>query len=294
MILVTGASGFVGRHVVGALEARPLRAMVRDPGRVRLPEDVEVVAADLTRPQTLPAALEGVEVVVHAAAITADRKPPYPDAYDDVNRRGTGHLVAAAGEAGVRRMVVMSGLGTRDAPPGTYMATRWGLEEAVRGSGIPAVVLQPSVLFGDGAPFVAALAGLVRAAPVVPLLDGGLRFQPLWIGDLTRCIGLAVADPRWDGRAVPLGGAEQVTMREIMETIARALGRRRAFAPLPLPVARLQARAMTAVLPRPPLTPATLELFDFENTTEPDAVQRAFGFEARGFRAHVAAHGLEG
>jgi NADH dehydrogenase len=295
VVLVTGGTGFVGSHFLRRLAGRPLRALVRDRARARLPEAVEVVEGDLTQPETLPASVAGAGVVVHAAALTADVKEPYPGAYDAVNGQGTENLVAAAREAGVARLVVMSGLGTRPAPPGTYMATRQRLEEAVRRSGIAFVILQPSVLFGDGAEFVAALARLTRASPVVPVLGGGsLRFQPLWIEDLVTCLARAVDDEALNGRTVPLGGAEYVTLREIQELIAQALGKRRLLVPLPVPVARVQARLLAAVLPRPPLTPASLELFGFENATSLDACEKAFGFRPRGFREHLLAHGLEG
>jgi uncharacterized protein YbjT (DUF2867 family) len=295
MVLVTSGTGFVGRHLLAALDRRPARALVRRPAASTLPAGVEAVQGDLTKPETLPAALAGVDVVVHAAALTANLKEPYRGAYDDVNRRGTENLVAAAKAAGVRRLVVMSGLGTRPAPLGTYMATRWALEEAVRGSGIPAVVLQPSVLFGDGAEFVAALARLVRRSPVVPVLGPpGLRFQPFWIEDLARCLVQSISDESLTGLAIPLGGAEHVTMRQILETIGEALGRRPALAPLPLGLARVQASLMSAVLPRPPLTPAALELFEFENATDLDACERTFGFRPRGFREHLRAHGVDG
>jgi NADH dehydrogenase len=230
---------------------------------------------------------------VHTAAITADFKEPYRGAYAAVNGRGTENLVAAARQAGVGRLVLMSGLGTRPAPEGTYMATRQAMEEAVRGSGIPYVILQPSVLFGDGAVFVSALAGLARVLPVVPVLGkGDLKFQPFWIEDLVTCLVRAVDDTGLDGRTIPLGGSEYATLREIQETISRVLRKRQLLVPLPLPLARLQARALTAVLPRPPLTPATLELFSFENATALDACDKAFGFHPRGFREHLLTHGL--
>jgi NADH dehydrogenase len=294
VILVTGASGFVGRHVLTKLAAdgRPLRAMIRERSSARIPGGVEVVGADLTKADSLPEAVRGVRVIVHCAAITADQKEPRRGAYDAVNRVGTAHLVEAAREAGVRRLVVMSGLGTFEAPPGTYMATRWGLESAVRSCGIPYVILQPSVLFGDGAPFVTALARLARA-PMTPLLGGGLRFQPLWIEDLARCLVQAVDDGSLTGLSHPLGGADQLTMREIMETIGECLGRRPRLIPVPMALARVLARLMSAVLRRPPLTPAALELFGFDNVTDRDSVERRFGFEPRGFREYVKEHGLE-
>src|SRR5262249_39238384 len=157
---------------------------------------------------------------------------------------------------------------------GTYMATRWGMEEAVRQSGIPHVILQPSVLFGGGAPFVTALAGLARSSPVLPLLGGGgLRLQPLWIGDLGTCGERWLGDQAPLGRALPVGGGEHVTFRELVDEICAALHLRRLLVPLPLAAARAQATIMTAILSRPPLTPAALELFSFDNATELDSVE---------------------
>lgn len=295
-ILVTGASGFVGGHVARRLADRPefrLRCLVRTPRPDSLPASVEWMQADLAQAATLEAALQGVQLVVHAAAITADHKEPYRGAYELVNRVGTENLMGAATRAGIERVVLMSGLGTRPAPNGTYMATRWGMEEAVRRSGIPYVILQPSVLFGAGAPFVTALARLARRSPVLPLLGGGgVRFQPLWVEDLVTCIEGCLGDQAPLGRALPIGGADHLTFREVLDEICAALHVRRLLVPLPLGAARLQATFMTAVMPRPPLTPAAVELFNFDNITELDSVVRAFGFTPRGFREHVRQHGL--
>ena len=169
------------------------------------------------------------------------------------------------------------------------------MEEAVRGSGIPFVILQPSVLFGAGATFVSALAGLARVLPVLPLVGGGrTRFQPFWIEDLVTCLVASASSGEPAGRALPLGGSEWATFKEVLQTICRAMSIRRLLVPLPMPIARIQASLMTAVLPKPPLTPAALELFAFDNATDIDAVDRAFGFHPRGFREHLRAHGIDG
>jgi NADH dehydrogenase len=296
MILVTGASGFVGGHVVRRLAeagGEPVRGMVRYRSKPLGLAGVDVIEADLTRPETLDRAVAGVSAIIHAAAITGDIKEPYRGAYDQINRVGTQNLVAAAAPAGVSRLVVMSGLGTRPAREGTYMATRWGSEEAVRKSPIPYVILQPSVLFGDGAQFVAALSRLARVSPVLPLLgDGNHRFQPLWIEDLVTCLVACLTRDQLLGREVALGGSEYATFKEILRTICQAMSVRRLMVPLPLPIARVQATLM-GILPKPPLTPGTLELFSFENATDLDAVDRNFGFHPRGFREHIRAHGVE-
>jgi NADH dehydrogenase len=203
--------------------------------------------------------------------------------------------MTAAKGVGVKRLVVVSGLGCRPAPAGTYMATRWGMEEAVRGSGIPFVILQPSVLFGAGAPFVTALAGLARVLPVLPLVGGGrTRFQPFWIEDLVTCLVASMSSETPAGHALPVGGSEWASFKEVLQTICRAMSVRRLLVPLPMLIARIQAGLMTAVMSKPLLTPAALELFSFDNATDLDAIDKAFGFHPRGFREHLLAHGVDG
>jgi uncharacterized protein YbjT (DUF2867 family) len=298
MILVTGATGFVGSRLLKRLAAasggETLRGTARNIRAEDVPAGAEAVPADVTKPDTLPAALKGVTTLIHTAAITANLKEPYRGAYRDINETGTSYLMRAAGSAGVSRVVLMSGL-SAPAEEGSYMATRLGMERVVRESGLPFVILQPSVLFGDGAEFVAALARLARVFPVLPLMgDPGIKFQPLWIEDLLRILEQTITSDKHLGSAIPLGGPEHVTFKQVLETICEAMSVRRLLVPLPLPIAALQARVMAAVLARPPLTPATLELFRYDNSTSLDAVPANFGFQPRGFRAHLRAHGVTG
>lgn len=277
---MVGSTGFVGRHVAERLrdEGEPFR------GLARRPSSPDEVAADLIRPETLGPALQGATVAIICAAITADRKEVFRGQYRQVNAEGTRNLVAAAKDAGVRRLVLLNGLGTQPGREGSYMRTRWEMLEAVRESGVGWVSLQPSIMFGPGATFPRAIAGLARLLPVVPVLGGGLCVQPISVDDVVTCLVSAAREDRWDGRAIDLGGPEQMTMREFSRRILVAAGRRRPLVPLPPILARIPARLVT-VLPNPPFTPATLELFDFDNCTAPNVVQSEFGFQPASFLA---------
>jgi uncharacterized protein YbjT (DUF2867 family) len=293
VIAVVGATGFVGRHVVARLVAS--KTLVRAVSRTLGPRNagVSAVAADLLQPPSLEVALTGVDAIVHCAAITADKKEAYSGQYREVNAVGTRNLVAAARHAGVKRFILLNGLGTRPGSEGSYMRTRWEMAEAVRGSGFSWTALQPSILFGDSAPFPAAIARLARQFPVMPVLGGGRKLQPLWIEDLVTCLIESLNDPGKDSQTIDLGGPEQMTFAQIDDLILATIKLRRPKLSIPLPVARIQARIFS-VLPNPPLVPATLELFDFDNTTDVDAVSRNFGFEPRSIRTHFKDHGLDG
>jgi NADH dehydrogenase len=152
MILVTGASGFVGRHVVRDLSAGGVRvrALVRSArGAAELEgAECELVRGDVTDPASLLAAARGVRTIVHLVAIVAGA----PATFERVMAAGTGNLVEAARESGVRRIVLMSALGTGPGATVPYFRAKWAAEQAVASSGVDHAVLRPSFVFGtDGA-----------------------------------------------------------------------------------------------------------------------------------------------
>jgi uncharacterized protein YbjT (DUF2867 family) len=295
-VFVPGASGYVGRRLVPALieAGYTVRALVRDPDSAALPSTVEAVKGDVTDASSVAVACQGASIVVNLAAVTADRKPP-SGGYDAVNADGAVNVVAAAKEAGVGRIVQIGGIDTGSGTPGPYLAGRRRGEAAVVDSGIPWAILQPSIMFGGpDAAFVRAMAALVRRAPVVPVPgDGKLLLQLVWVEDVVRCLVALVGDRAKLGR-FPIGGPEELTYDAQLDIIGSALGKtsvRKLH--LPLGAMRFQARLLQ-VLPKPPLTPAALELFASDNVAGIDAIPRQFGFEPRSFRAHVAEHGLNG
>ena len=203
--------------------------------------------------------------------------------YRRSNDEGTANLVAAARKAGARHFIHLGGLNTVPGKPGSYTRTRFDAEQHVRTGGIPYSILQPSILFGDGSAFFTALAGLARRSPVVPVPGSGtMKFQPIWVEDVVTCLTRLLAE---DGRdeTVQVGGPAQYTYDQLLDLIFSRLGKRRLKLHMPLPLMRVATAAMQIVLPKPPVTTATLELFDSktDNTTALDAVQARFGFLPR-------------
>ncbi len=269
-VLVNGASGFVGRHVVRELVAdgHRVRAMVRDVRGARALEalDCELVRGDVTDPASLRAAARGCRAVVHLVAIMAGR----PADFERVMVAGTGNTIEAARDAGVRRFVLMSALGTgpetRDTVP--YYRAKWAEEEAVRGSGLGHTVLRPSFVFGPDGGLLPRLLRIVRLSPVIPVIgDGAQRLQPIWIGDLARAVALAIA-PEHD-QVVELGGPDVLDWNELWEQIRQALHARRPAAHLPVWLLRGPA-ALLERLPSPPLTRDQLRMLQLGDNVVAD------------------------
>ncbi len=299
MIVVTGADGFVGRHLVKRLAAEgiPTRALARNVARASevLPQGVEIVAGDTTRPATLGPALQGAETIIHCAFLVANRKQAAGGTYRETNVQGTKNLVAAAQAAGVAHICVMGGLGTVASTRDAYLQGRYEADQAVKNSGLGWSILGPSVQFGAGSPFFTGLADLIRSPlPVVPMIGNGkVRFQPIWVEDVTTCMLKMAREPeRYNGKAIDVGGPQVYTYAQILDLLMRAMGKRKPKVPGPKPLARLGAGVMEAVLRNPPVTRAAMGLFDFDNVTALDAVERNFGFQPMSLRTYLDEHGV--
>ena len=291
-ILVTGASGFVGSHLLPELLGAGHRvvALVRSSGAGdkvtrRLPAalvaNVELRTGDVDRPATLPAALAGVDTVVHLVAIPRDWNGGKQ--LLEVNLDGTRNLIGAMQTSGVRRLVHLGALGVVDREELHYAKSKARAERAVMESGLDWTVLKPSLLFGPGDGFFNIVAGLVRLSPgIVPVPgDGKSRFQPLHVGDLALCLRLSLERPETVGHAFELGGPRTWTYREITAEVCRGMGRRRVIIPMPVPLIKLVAGAAEAVHLPFPVAMDQLRQLALDNVGPLDGVHSAFGFIPR-------------
>jgi uncharacterized protein YbjT (DUF2867 family) len=276
MILVTGATGFVGSRIVHALRAqdRPVRALVRDPadsGRLQA-WGCETVVGDVTDAASLRRAVEGCEVVIHLVAILQGR----PSEFERVMTHGTRSLVSAAQEAGVRRFVLMSALGfdeqTKDIVP--YYSAKWQMEQAVKASELEHVIFRPSFIFGRGGGALEQFKRIAKLAPVTPIVGPGTqRIQPIWVDDVAAYFAAAVDKPEVANRAFEVGGPDVVTWNEFWSRLKRALGKRRPSLHIPFGLMRAQA-VLLERLPKPPVTRDQLTMLAAGDNvvTSPDAV----------------------
>lgn len=278
-VAITGGTGFVGVNTARTLldAGHEVVLVARGSRRVRPRPGVTVVKADVIGGEGLEKAFAECDAVVHLTAVIRERGK---QTFDAVIRKGTENTVRAAKAAGVRHFLYVSAIGADPDPSFPYFFAKWEAEQAVAASGVPYSILRPSLIFGPGDGFFTLLRGLVRfSIPAVPVAGDGLSlFQPIAIGDVTRCI-LLTLERGPSGTVTEIAGAEQLTYDEIIDTVRIAIGAgMRIKVHVPVPAILPAAFVMDKVLPKPPVTPAQLKMLSRSNISRLDAVQSAFGF----------------
>jgi uncharacterized protein YbjT (DUF2867 family) len=244
LILVTGATGFVGGHVVHALRAagEDVRVLVRSPrkGAKLRTWGVEIAEGDMTDAQSLARAVEGCDTIVHLVAIRQGPKEQFRRVMVD----GTRDLVAAARGAGVRRFVLMSALGTSEATKDLvpYYWAKWEMEQEVERSGMSYVIFRPSFIFAGDGGILPTFVKLARLAPVTPIIGTGeQRLQPIWIDDVALYFAESIDKGAATGRTFELGGPDVVSWNEFWERLKRVRRMRRPSVHVPVRLMRLNA-----------------------------------------------------
>jgi NADH dehydrogenase len=265
MILVTGATGFVGRHVVHALRAaqKDVRALVRDRRKgTRLQAwGATLAEGDMTDSASLRRAVEGCHTIVHLVAIRQGRE----DQFQRVMVQGTRDLLAPARDAGVRRLVHMSALGTSEATKDLvpYYRAKWDTEQLVAESGIASVIFRPSFIFGRDGGILPTFVKLARLTPVTPIIGSGRqRIQPIWIDDVAEYFSRAVDLERATGRTFELGGPDVVSWNEFWERLKRVRRIRRPSIHVPVRLMRLNALVTERLPGNIPLTNDLLTMLE--------------------------------
>lgn len=290
-VFLTGASGFVGSHVVRRLlrDGHDVRALVRTRGAVAGKADpqarVQESVGDINSP-VLAGQVAGCDAVINLVGIIHQHGKA---TFEAIHHKGTKNLVEAAKQAGVKRFVQMSALGARPQNATLYHTTKFAAEEEVRKSGIPAVMLRPSLIFGRGSAFVQQMIGVMRAAPMIRPIPGTGKypFRPVHVDDVAECFAQSLTNEAATGQTIDLVGGDELTLDEIAEEIASCIGVRKKVVHIPMPV-MMSAATFFELLPiTPPVNKAQLRMLRDGSTADPARMKRIFNIDAIGFRKGI-------
>jgi NADH dehydrogenase len=222
---------------------------------------VTVVYADVRDQGSVEAAIAGADAVVDAVSAYVEKGGV---TFEAVHVRGAENMAREAIAAGVARFVLVSGIGADRYSSSPYIRSRGRGEVMVQQAFPSATIVRPGAMFGPGDALFATLAELARLLPVLPLIGGGTRLQPVFVEDVAKAITNILSDPGTVGQTYELAGPRVYTLRELVNMTLQLMGKRRLLVAVPFAVAEIQAR-LFEFLPNPPLTTGQVDLLKVDN-----------------------------
>jgi uncharacterized protein YbjT (DUF2867 family) len=270
VVTVFGGTGFLGRRIVRHLhDGFAVRIATPHPDRARLPasgkgSDIVSLNADVNDDRLVASAVSGAWAVVNAVSLYVERGK---DTFQSVHVRAAERVAKLARQAGVERLVHISGIGSDARSTSPYVRCRGEGEAAVLDAFPSTTLIRPAVMFGPGDAFVTPLLTMLRQMPVFPMFGAGAtRLQPVYVEDvaeaITRILQLPTAHQLYE-----LAGPNIYTYEELLRTLAAALGRRPLLLPFPFALWHVVGY-LSEFLPNPPITRNKVELMAMDNVAE--------------------------
>ena len=281
IVTVFGGSGFLGRHLIRELCKRGWRVRVatRRPhlaGDVKLAGDVgqvQLVQANVRNRPSIKRALENADAVINLVSIMYERGA---QTFAGTQSLGASNIASLAAEAGIAKFVYVSAIGADAESHSAYARTKSEAETATRDAVPTATILRPSIMFGPEDGFFTRFARMARLTPVLPLIGGSSKFQPVYVGDVAEAIAAALAKPEAQGQTYELGGPRTYTMKELLQYITHEIDRPRALLPIPMLFAAPMGYTVGALSKLnpffgPPITGDQVQLLQSDNIVSPGA-----------------------
>jgi uncharacterized protein YbjT (DUF2867 family)/ligand-binding SRPBCC domain-containing protein len=267
-VVVAGGTGFVGGAIAMKLHRRGHRVIVLshrgEAARGGLPDDIEIRTADARTGDGLVAAMRGAHALAIALAFDNSpmEAPRRNQTFVEIDAVGTERLIGAAREAGVGRVVYLSGAGAAPDAKRHWFRAKWRAEEAVRGSGLTWTIIRPTWIYGPRDVSLNRFVGFARRLFVVPMTNSGSQLlAPVFVDDAANLAADSLVAEPAANRVFELGGPDTFTMREIIATALRIAHLRRPILPGPTPLLKLLAIPLSW-LPRPILTPDAVDFIN--------------------------------
>ena len=269
-VCIIGGSGFVGRAIAQqAVDAGyQVTVACRHPGRARalLVDGAKLKRADVTDGYGLDDAVAGADVVINLVGLLFEKGRQN---FEAAHVAGTRHVIQACKAAGVKQLLHMSALGAGQVEQSGYSQTKARAEHLVVDSGLAYTIFRPSIIYGAGDAFFNKFKAMANSMPVLPVISGDTRFQPVWIQDVARAFVASIGNRHVAGHTFELAGPKSYSFRELLELMLKVAGIQRPLIPVPAVAASVMA-VVTEILPTPLITRDQLKLLGRDNVVEGD------------------------
>lgn len=286
VVTVFGGSGFIGRYAVQQLARAGgrIRVAVRRPDLANFLQplgsvgQIVPVQANIRDEASIRRAAEGADAIVNLVGIL---QPSGRQSFRAVHVAGPAAIARVANEFGAKALVHISAIGADRNSRSSYARSKGQGEEEVLRAFPRAVILRPSIVFGPEDQFFNRFAAIARILPIMPLIGGKTRFQPVFAGDVGRAVLASLSGRATPGAIYELGGPGIYTFREIYDLICEWTHRERRYLPIPFWLAKLQA-FFVQYLPGAPITLDQVRLLQRDNVVSAEAIREMRTLEGLG------------
>ena len=268
LICIFGGGGFLGRYVAQALLARGARLRIAERNVKNAMHikplgnlgQTQFASADICKPDSVARAVHGCDAVVNLVGVLKGD-------FEKIHVKGARNVAEAAAAAGCRTLLQLSAIGADTASPSRYGRSKGDGEQLVLQAFPDAIILRPSIVFGREDQFINRFALMIQMLPMVPVIGGATKFQPIFVGDVADVAAEALSQPQlYAGQTFELGGPEVISMGDLNRRIASMTSRQRTFVDVPDFAARI-----LAILPASPITTDQYKMLQKDNVVSQDA-----------------------
>jgi NADH dehydrogenase len=286
LILVTGATGFIGRHLVARLlaERYPVRVLVSEHDAAHLPweQTPDVIVGSILDEETLFRAVTGAHVVIH---LSNAQWWGSPRDLERIELTGTRTLITAARAARVGRIITLSHLGASPAAAYPLLRFKGLVEDALRSSGLAYTIIRSGLVFGEDDAFINHLVMQLTVSPGVFLMPGRgeVVLHPIYIDDLVEALVCSLSAIETVDNVIEIGGPEYITLEDLIRTVMRVSGIHRMVIGVPPYVLRWTSAVTGRLMPRSLITSQWLDILATNRTARLGNLFHYFGIHPRRF-----------
>ncbi|MBX9878358.1 MAG: complex I NDUFA9 subunit family protein [Candidatus Obscuribacterales bacterium] len=290
LILVTGGTGFVGSRVIPALLEEGYQVRMMSRGNVDWTDTtmaelkragVDVIVGDVRDPRKLLEAVDGAKVIINLIGITQQTADT---TFEDIHVEALKGLIEVGQKYGVERFIHVSCLGASQYSENACFKTKAQGEEIVKASNFIWTILRPSLTFAEDSIFLNRLVNIVKASPVIPVVDSGLnRLAPISVDDVADCIVQSIYNKHTAEQTYDLVGPNSYSISEFLQLIAQAKGKNKPVLHVPSSMVKALGNLVTKVKPDNPLNDDLVNLLKADSVGDKDAMLATFAVKWKTF-----------